>query len=62
MGVPKRRSSKQRMRTRRAAQRTARTILRKDTKTGSSHLSHRVDPKTGTYRGRQVLTVTAGQE
>lgn len=50
------------MRTRRAAQRTARTILRKDTKTGSSHLSHRVDPKTGTYRGRQVLTVTAGQE
>lgn len=61
MGVPKRRSSKQRMRTRRAAQRSARTVLRKDAKTGSTHLSHRVDPKTGLYRGRQVLSVTAGE-
>jgi large subunit ribosomal protein L32 len=49
------------MRNRRAAQRSARLILRKDAKTGSMHLSHRVDPKTGLYRGRQVLSVTAGE-
>jgi large subunit ribosomal protein L32 len=61
MGVPKRRSSKQRQRTRRAAQRSKRTVLRTDAKTGSTHLSHRVDPKTGLYRGRQVLSVTAGE-
>lgn len=24
---------------------------------GSKHLRHRVDPKTGTYRGRQVIDV-----
>lgn len=26
-----------------------------DTETGSTHLRHRVDVKTGMYRGRQVL-------
>jgi large subunit ribosomal protein L32 len=61
MGVPKRRSSKQRMRTRKAAQRSPKTQLRIDSKTGSKHLSHCVDPKTGLYRGRQVLSVTAGE-
>ncbi|MDX6767378.1 MAG: 50S ribosomal protein L32 [Candidatus Methylacidiphilales bacterium] len=59
MGVPKRRSSKQRMRTRKAAQRSPKTQLRTDSKTGSKHRGHCVDPKTGLYRGRQVLSVTA---
>jgi ribosomal protein L32 len=31
--------------------------LRTDSKTHSVHRAHCVDPKTGTYRGRQVLTV-----
>lgn len=61
MAVPKRRVSKQRQRTRAAAQRKPRTVLRVDKKTGSTHRSHCVDPKTGTYRGRQVLSVTAGE-
>lgn len=59
MGVPKRKSSKMRLRTRKASHRTSPTELRLDSKTGSRHLSHCVDPKTGTYRGKQVLTVTA---
>jgi len=32
--------------------------LRTDAKNRTRHRSHCVDPKTGTYRGRQVLTVT----
>ena len=32
--------------------------LSTDTETGSVHLRHRVDLKTGMYRGRQVLNVT----
>lgn len=30
-----------------------------DAKTGSSHLRHRVDMKTGMYRGRKVIDVVA---
>lgn len=30
-----------------------------DPKTGSSHLRHRVDMKTGMYRGRKVIDVVA---
>jgi large subunit ribosomal protein L32 len=57
MGVPKRRSSKMRMRTRKAANRKHAITLRKDKTSGSKHRSHCVDPETGIYRGRQVLTV-----
>jgi large subunit ribosomal protein L32 len=57
MGVPKRKTSKMRLRTRKASHRKAAVQLRADKQTGSRHLSHRVDPKTGLYRGRQVLTV-----
>lgn len=60
MGVPKRRTSKMRLRTRKASHRAKPVTLRKDAKTGARHLSHRVDPQTGTYRGRQVLSVEAG--
>ena len=59
MGVPKRKTSKMRLRTRKAANRKKVVTLRKDKKTGTKHLSHRVDPETGMYRGRQVLTVKA---
>lgn len=63
MGVPKRISSKRRKRLRKSGQAAARRRkvpgLRKDAKTGNVHLGHRVDPKTGMYRGRQVLTTTS---
>jgi len=57
MGVPKRKTSKMRLRTRKAANRKKVVTLRTDKKTGKKHLAHRVDPETGMYRGRQVLTV-----
>jgi large subunit ribosomal protein L32 len=57
MGVPKRKVSKMRKRQRKASHRRDAVTLRTDKETGSRHLSHRVDPVTGMYRGRQVLTV-----
>jgi large subunit ribosomal protein L32 len=59
MAVPKRKVSKMKQRTRRAANRRTAIQLRVDQKTGSRHLGHCVDPKTGLYRGRQVLSVSA---
>lgn len=56
MGVPKRKTSKMRLRTRKASHRTKAVSLRVDKTTGSRHLSHCVDPVTGMYRGRQVLS------
>ena len=62
MGVPKRKVSKMRKR-----QRQAHTLKKKlhsvsvDPKTGSVHLPHRVDPKTGMYNGRQVLIISADE-
>ena len=57
MGVPKRRTSKMRLRTRKASHRRKPVKLRVDKKTGSKHLGHCVDPATGLYRGRQVVTI-----
>lgn len=64
MAVPKRKTSKMRSRHRKAGQRAQKkkTGLRTDKKTGAKHLSHRVDPKTGLYRGKQVLTVKTETE
>lgn len=59
MAVPKRRTSKSKKRMRKASHRTAAVSLRTDAKSGARHRGHCVDPKTGMYRGRQVLTVTA---
>ena len=62
MGVPKRKTSKMRRR-----QRQAHTLKKPvqstsvDPKTGSVHLPHRVDPKTGMYKGRQVLIISADE-
>lgn len=59
MAVPKRKTSKSKMRARKASHRKAPIGLRVDSKTGNRHLAHCVDPKTGIYRGRQVISVTA---
>ena len=56
MGVPKRKTSKMRLRTRKAANAWHAKDLYVDPKTGNRHLGHCVDPETGMYRGRQVLT------
>ncbi|KIE57995.1 ribosomal protein L32 [Methylacidiphilum kamchatkense Kam1] len=56
MGVPKRITSKARKRSRKAANRWTPPGISKDKKTGNWVKSHHVDPATGMYNGRQVLT------
>lgn len=60
MGVPKRGASKRRKRIRKAGQARAKARklpgLRTDSKTGKKRWGHRVNPDTGMYRGRQVLS------
>ena len=55
MPNPKRRHSHARTRTRRAhdALKTPQFYIDKDT--GEAKVPHRVDAKTGTYRGRQII-------
>ena len=57
MAQPKRKQSKQRSRKRRGAVSFELPQLVKDSKDGSLHRSHRVNPNNGSYRGRQVLDV-----
>jgi large subunit ribosomal protein L32 len=59
MGVPKRRKSKMRLRTRKASMRSKPTQLSLCAQCGTRILPHRVCPSCGYYKGRQVLTVTA---
>lgn len=60
MGVPKRKTSKMRRRQRQAHNlKQPMTAVSVDRKTGSAHVPHRVDLKTGMYRGRQVLIVSS---
>ncbi|MEM9400801.1 MAG: 50S ribosomal protein L32 [Verrucomicrobiota bacterium] len=59
MAVPKGKTTKSKIRMRTASHRKDPVQLRTDTKTKSKHLSHRVDPVTGMYRGKQVLSITA---
>jgi large subunit ribosomal protein L32 len=47
-----------RLRTRRAANAWKSPGLYTDPKTGNRHHGHCVDAKTGTYRGRQVISRT----
>jgi large subunit ribosomal protein L32 len=61
MGVPKRRSSKMRTRIRKTANASKLGKLFVDPKTGNRHPGHTVDPKSGTYRGRQVLSKNTGE-
>ena len=57
MGVPKRKMSKMRMRTRRAANAFKATQLSKCAQCGAGVRSHRVCPACGYYKGRQVVSV-----
>lgn len=57
MGVPKRKTSKMRLRTRKAANRWHAPKLGKCTQCGVTLRSHTACPACGTYRGRQVLDV-----
>lgn len=58
MANPKRKQSKRRSANRRAANALQAPEFAKDPVDGSLFRSHRVNPKTGMYRGRQVLDVT----
>jgi len=57
MGVPKRKMSKMRLRTRKAANRWHASTLSRCSNCGAAARSHRVCASCGYYRGRQVLTV-----
>ena len=59
MGVPKRRMSKMRLRTRKAANRAKAPGLSSCAQCGARVLPHRVCPSCGFYKGKQVLTVKA---
>ena len=59
MANPKRKQSKRRSRLRRGANQFRALKLVKDAESGELRRSHRVDPKTGKYRGRQVLDTGA---
>ena len=57
MGVPKRKMSKMRLRTRKAANRWHAPQLNRCSQCGSAVKAHNACPSCGYYRGRQVLTV-----
>jgi large subunit ribosomal protein L32 len=57
MGVPKRKTSKMRLRIRKAANRWRAPLLHKCGQCGSAKPPHVVCPSCGYYKGRQVLTV-----
>jgi large subunit ribosomal protein L32 len=58
MSTPKRKNSKQRSALRRGSHPYKATLLARDPQDGTAHRPHRVNPKTGMYRGKQVVTVT----
>lgn len=60
MGVPKRKTSKMRLRTRKAANRWHAPKLAKCPQCGATVRSHTACPACGYYKERQVLTVDAG--
>ena len=65
MGVPKRKTSKQRKRQRIAAQRARINYASPSPSSAGGtdyHLPHRVDLKTGKYNGRQVLVVSTDED
>ena len=58
MGVPKRRMSKMRLRTRKAANAYRAPQLKLCPQCSAKVASHRVCPSCGYYKGRQVVSVT----
>lgn len=59
MGVPKRKQSKQRSRTRRGANRYRLPQVSTDPTDGTLFKPHHVNPSNGMYRGRQVIEIEA---
>ncbi len=57
MANPKRKQSKRRSANRRAANAFQAPEFNRDSADGTYYKRHHVNPKTGMYRGRQVLTV-----
>lgn len=57
MGVPKRKVSKRRCRTRRSANRYHAPQLNLCSHCGEACVPHRVCPKCGHYKGRQIVSV-----
>ena len=55
MAVPKRKTSKSKRNLRRSHHRIASQNIIEDKKSGEYRLSHHLDLKNGTYKGRQVL-------
>ncbi len=55
MAVPKRKTSKSRRDKRRSHHAIKSINIIEDKKSGEYRLSHHIDLKTGTYKGRQVL-------
>ena len=55
MAVPKRKTSKSRRNKRRSHLHISSMNIIEDKKSGEYRLSHHLDLKTGTYKGRQVL-------
>ena len=55
MAVPKRKTSVSRRNKRRSHHRIVAVNAIEDKKSGEYRLSHHIDLKSGTYRGRQVL-------
>ena len=55
MAVPKRKTTKSRSGMRRSHIKVSPKNIVEDSKSGEYRLSHHLDLKTGTYKGRQVL-------
>ena len=55
MAVPKRKTTKSRSGMRRSHLKVSPKNIVEDKKSGEHRLSHHLDLKTGTYKGRQVL-------
>tara|TARA_B100000579_G_scaffold419283_1_gene417712 strand:+ start:453 stop:632 length:180 start_codon:yes stop_codon:yes gene_type:complete len=55
MAVPKRKTTKSRSGLRRSHNKVSSKNIIEDKKSGEYRLSHHMDLKTGTYKGRQVL-------
>jgi large subunit ribosomal protein L32 len=58
MAVPKRKKSKMRVRQRKAHHKAVAAQVKACPNCGAPQQSHRVCPSCGTYKGRQVVSVT----
>jgi large subunit ribosomal protein L32 len=59
MAVPKRKSSKSKIRMRKASHKTTVNPAKPCPECGAAQQPHRVCPSCGYYRGRQVISVSA---